>query len=77
MARQKDSMDEFWDRVEKEIYLQKKSKKKVAERCGFDRKVLIYKGNLSASYLARLCVELNVSADYLLFGNEWETEETK
>ena len=75
MARQKDSMDAFWDRVEKEIYLQKKSKKRVAEKCGFDRKTLIGRRNLSTSYLAKLCIELNVSADYLLFGNDWEMEE--
>lgn len=28
--------------------------------------------NMRILYFARLCKELNISADYLLFGNDWE-----
>lgn len=58
MAKQKDSMDGFWERIEAEIRIQKKSKKRIAEKCGFDRKVFYGRRNLSSSYLARLCLEL-------------------
>lgn len=64
----------FWKRVDDEIYQQKRTKTDVAEKCNFDRKVLSIYGNMSVAFLARLCKELNISADYLLFGNDWETE---
>lgn len=60
----------FWDRVDNEIYKQNRTKKNVAEQCGFDRRILSSYSNLSLPYLARLCVVLHVSADYLLFGKE-------
>lgn len=75
MARPKVDMHEFWERVDVEIYSQGRSKLEVAKICGFDRKNLSERRNLSASYLAILCKVLNVSADYLLFGNDWEMEE--
>lgn len=75
MARQKEDMNDFWERVDAEIRLQKKSKLEVARRCGFDRKKLSDRRNISISFLAKLCEELNISADYLLFGNDWEMEE--
>jgi len=60
----------FWDRVNDEIYKQNRTKKNVAEQCGFDRKLLSNYSNLSLPYFARLCNVLHVSADYLLFGKE-------
>ena len=45
-------------------------KKDIAERCGFERKVLFGYNNPSLPILAILCKELNVSADYLLFGKK-------
>lgn len=71
MARQKVDLQlhDFWERVDKTIYSKGRNKKEVAEKCGFDRKNLIERRNLSTFYLAILCKELNVSADYLLFGN--------
>lgn len=76
MARQKADLHDFWERVDAEIYSQGRNKKEVAAKCGFDRKNLIERRNLSTSFLAKLCIELNISADYLLFGNDWEKEET-
>ena len=58
----------LWERINDEIYIQGKTKKDIAERCGFERKVLSGDNNLSIPILALLCKELNVSADYLLFG---------
>ena len=58
----------FWERFENEIYKQKKSKAEIARKCHFDRKILSNYGNISVPYFARICKELNVSADYLLFG---------
>lgn len=72
MAKPIVDMHEFWERVDAEIYMQGRSKVEVAKTCGFDRKNLIERRNISASYLATLCKALNVSADYLLFGNDWE-----
>lgn len=60
----------LWERINGEIYRQNKTKKEIAERCGFDRKILSGYNNLSIPYLALLCRELNVSADYLLFGKD-------
>lgn len=58
----------FWDRVDNEIYKQNMTKKEIAKRCRFDRKILSSYNNMSLPYFARLCAELSVSADYLLFG---------
>ncbi len=58
----------LWERINDEIQKQDKSKLGIAERCGFDRKVLFGYDNISLPNLAKLCKELNVSADYLLFG---------
>ncbi len=60
----------FWDRVDDEIYKQNRTKKDVAEQCGFERKLLSSYSNMSLVYFARLCSALHVSADYLLFGKE-------
>lgn len=68
-------LHDFWERVDAEIYAQGRNKKEVAEKCGFDRKNLIDRRNISTFFLALLCKELNVSADWLLFGNDLETEE--
>ncbi len=58
------------------MHRQNKSKRMVAERCRFERKTLYRpKQNnryIRVVYFARLCVELNVSADYLLFGKRKE-----
>ncbi len=58
----------LWERINDEIWKQNKTKKGIAERCGFERKLLNGYYNISLPNLARLCKELNVSADYLLFG---------
>lgn len=64
----------FWDRVNDEIRKQHESKKLIAEKCGFNRKILdTPKRNnryIRVVYFTRLCAELKVSADYLLFGEE-------
>lgn len=72
MARMKFDLQlhDFWERVDETIYSQGRNKKEVAKCCGFDRKNLIERRNISAFYLVILCKELNVSADYLLFGND-------
>lgn len=62
----------LWERINQEIYDQNKTKKDIAAHCGFHRNLLNgYDDkvvNLSLSYFMLLCKELNVSADYLLFG---------
>ena len=66
----------LWERINQEIYDQNRTKKDIAARCGFDKKLI--EGyddkavNLSLPYLMLLCKELNVSADYLLFGKKRE-----
>lgn len=58
----------LWERINDEIWKQNKTKTGIAKRCGFERKVLNGDSNISLPNLAKLCEELNVSADYLLFG---------
>lgn len=70
MAKPKNTIFGLWDRLEDEIYSQGRTKKDVANQCGFDRKLLYSYGNISLVYFARLCSALNVSADYLLFGRK-------
>ena len=60
----------LWDRIDDEIYRQHKTKKDIAERCGFERRNLCGYDNPSLPNFALLCKELNVSADYLLFGKK-------
>ena len=58
--------------MDEEIHKQNRSKLQVAKRCRFDRKTLYRPKNnryMCVVYFARLCTELNVSADYLLFGD--------
>lgn len=77
MARRKDDISDFWWRVERQLYIQNRTKIDVAAKCGFDRKILCEKRNLSTSFLIKLCQELNVSADYLLFGKDMGIYEPK
>ena len=66
-------MKDVWDRIEDEIRKQNRSKASVAEQCDFNRKNLYAKRNgMFLPYFARLCAVLNVSADYLLFGEKKE-----
>lgn len=69
-----DLIEGFWDRVDEEIRKQNKSKLQISKRCRFERKTL-YRSKqnnryMRVVYFARLCAELGVSADYLLFGKE-------
>ena len=64
-------LDGFWDRLDEEIQKHGMSKTQLAERCGFNRRILSKpKSNsyIILPYFARLCSILNVSADYLMFG---------
>ncbi len=61
-------LSDVWTRINSVFSEQKVAKYKVAKKCGFDRKTLIARRNLSITYFARLCEELNVSADFFLFG---------
>lgn len=64
-------LDGMWERLENELQKQNISKMELARRCGFDRKNLIKHNKHSSIYLpyvARICAELHISADYLLFG---------
>jgi len=74
VARQKQDdilIKEFWNRIDNEIKRQHITKRQLAQRCRFDRKILSsHKTYMRTAYFARLCAELHVSADYLLFGEE-------
>lgn len=58
----------LWERINDEILKQHKTKIGIAQRCGFNKKTLFGYCNISLPNLAKLCKEMNVSADYLLFG---------
>lgn len=61
-------LSDVWMRIDSVFSEQKVAKYKIAEKCGFDRKILIARSNITLTYFARLCEELNVSADFFLFG---------
>lgn len=67
---------DVWGRINSVITEQGATKKAIAEKCGFDRKNLFSYRNLTLTYFARLCEELNVSADFLLFGLDKQKERT-
>lgn len=69
-------LSDVWTRINSVFSEQKVSKKEIAKQCGFDRKTLIARRNISITYFARLCEELNVSADFFLFGVEKDKEKT-
>lgn len=69
-------LSDVWTRINSVFSEKKVEKRKVAEKCGFDRKILSGYTNISLTYFARLCEELNVSADFFLFGLEREKRET-
>lgn len=69
-------LSDVWTRINMVISKQEVRKYKLAKKCGFDRKILSSYTNISILYFARLCEELNVSADFLLFGLEREKRET-
>lgn len=46
------------------------------KKCGFDRKLLSSYTNISLTYFARICEELNISADFFLFGLGKQKEKT-
>ena len=60
----------LWDRINDEVNKQHKTKKGIAEKYGFTRESLNGYNNPSIPIFAILCKELNVSADYLLFGEQ-------
>lgn len=65
----------LWERINDELRKQNRTKKDVAEQCGFDQKTLHGHYNISIPNLAKLCKELNVSVDYILFGKKHEQTE--
>lgn len=69
-------LNDVWTRINGVFSKQKISKKETAKKCGFDRKILSSHTNITLTYFARLCEELNVSADFFLFGLEKDKEKT-
>ena len=65
-----------WGRINSVFKEQGVTKKAAAEKCGFERKSLYGYGNLTLTYFARLCEELNISADFFLFGLDKQKEKT-
>jgi hypothetical protein len=58
----------FWDRFDRVCAEKGISKMALAKKVGCDRKVLYVGSGATPNplYLAKICVQLNVSADYLL-----------
>ena len=69
-------LSDVWTRINGTIVEQGINKKDIAKRCGFDRKILSSYSNLNLIYFARICEELNVSADFFLFGLDKAKEKT-
>lgn len=69
-------LSDVWTRINSVISEQEVQKYKLAKKCGFDRKILSTYTNITITYFARLCEELNVSADFFLFGLDKAKERT-
>lgn len=69
-------LSDVWTRINSVLSEQKVAKNEIAKKCGFERKILSMYTNISITYFARLCEELNVSADFFLFGLEKDKERT-
>lgn len=69
-------LSDVWTRINGTIVEQGINKKDIAKKCGFDRKILSSYSNLNLIYFARICEELNVSADFFLFGLDKAKEKT-
>ncbi|MCX4340827.1 MAG: hypothetical protein OSJ72_14435 [Lachnospiraceae bacterium] len=69
-------LSDVWMRINSVISEQKMNKCEIAKKCGFDRKLLSGYTNISLTYFARICEELNISADFFLFGLEKTKEKT-
>lgn len=69
-------LSDVWTRINSVFAEQKVAKNKVAKKCGFERKILSANTNICITYFARLCEELNVSADFFLFGLDKAKEKT-
>lgn len=76
-GRRSDGKDAIRDRINEEIRKQNIPKTEIAERCGFDRKILYGGFYISLPHFARLCTVLHVSAEYLLFGYEFSRDEAE
>ena len=69
-------LSDVWMRINSVINEQKMNKREIAKKCGFDRKILSTYTNINITYFARICEELNVSADFFLFGLDKGKEKT-
>lgn len=69
-------LSDVWTRINSVISEQEIQKYKLAKQCGFDRKLLSSYTNITITYFARICEELNVSADFFLFGLDKAKEKT-
>lgn len=69
-------LSDVWNRINSVISEQGTNKAEIAEKCGFNRKTLYSYRNLTLTYFARLCEELNISADFFLFGLDKKKERT-
>lgn len=69
-------LSDVWTRINSTLVERGIHKKDIAEKCGFSRKTLSAYCSINLIYFARICEELNVSADYFLFGLDKEKEKT-
>lgn len=69
-------LSDVWNRINSVISEQEINKTEIAEKCGFSRKTLYSYTNLTLTYFARLCEQLNISADFFLFGLDKTKEKT-
>lgn len=61
-------IDAMWTRINKEIIRQDLTKNELATKCCFAHGNLYNNRSIALPYFARVCAELHVSADYILFG---------
>ena len=67
MAKRRTLIYGFWDRVEEALNDKGMSKCELARRIGYDRKTIYRHESITNSLaIAKICVQLNVSADWLL-----------
>lgn len=68
-------LEDIWNRINEEIRAKGITKRELAKRCDFDRKNLFGNRSMGILYFLKLCKELEVSTDYILYGNDLEMNE--
>lgn len=67
------ALHDMWCRINEERIKQNLTKNELAIKCRFTHSILSGDRSILLPYFARICAELHISADYILFGDGKES----